>query len=757
MKRAVAKDVEIEWQLDALDLRPVERWLAALSSAPSVLLAVPSVLAHEPHAGAAPVAPRVAALPRPAERLVDTYLDTDDWRVGRSGFVVRVRHRGGHGEVTMKNKAEATAGLRRRLEVTEPLPQGGIGALGTQGPVGWRLRALAGKRVLHAVLEVRTRRRPYDLRVGDERVAEVALDDTTIVVGDDNQPVRLQRVEIEVEPAWVEALTPMVDTIRRECGLQPATLSKFEAGLLAAGLRVPPPPDLGPTSLGDDPSVGDVAFSVLRRNLAVMVAHESGTRLGEDVEDLHDMRVATRRMRAALALFADVLPVRARHVRVELGWLADALGDVRDLDVQLERLDDWMADVAEEDRRALGELAAVLGRERRMARENLLACLDSARYERLVSGFTTMLRQGPSRRSVAARAPAVAVVPDLVDELHHKATRAARRARRSNDPADFHRTRIRGKRLRYALEFVSPIYGGQTDKYVRHVVRLQDSLGLMQDARVAAARLHELVGSEGTRLSPTTVFVMGGLAERYRRRSDRLARKVPDLLSELRGPEWRKLTTLMNRRRLERGAMYWPGHPTAAPGARPAPPFATPPAPAPARAPSGSTAPAPVTQPQPTAVPPVLARHAPRRRGPGRRRRGRTRCRRSRAARRGRPTARGRAHPAAEAAGGGGGGGGSAPVRPVDRRRPGAGGKHPALRGREAERLRVPFPAAAHQPGVPTTTVCACHERDATKRGAPGELSMTVWQQPAHRSAPTTLAPPSPARGRDFAWRSRAA
>jgi len=582
-----SKDVEIEWQLDALDLRPVERWLAALPTGwnpgPATGGPVPGSVA-EAEPGTALV---MAAVARPAERLVDTYLDTADWRLGRSGFVVRIRHRGGHGEVTMKNKAEAKAGLRRRLEVTEPLPHGGMGVLGTQGPVGWRLRALAGKRPLQPVLEVRTRRRPYDLRIADERVAEVALDDTTIVVGHDSQPVRLQRVEVEVEPAWVEYLTPMVDTIRRECGLQPASLSKFEAGLLAAGLRVPPPPDLGPTALGDDPSVGDVAFAVLRRNLSTMLAREWGTRLGEDVEDLHDMRVATRRIRAALSLFSESLPVRARHVRAELGWLADALGTVRDLDVQLERLDDWMAEVPDDDRRALGELATVLGQERRQARENLLTCLDSARYERMVASFTTMLRQGPSRRSVAARAPAVAVVPDLVEGLHRAATKAARRARRSNDLADFHRTRIRGKRLRYALEFVSPIYTGQTGKYVRHVVRLQDALGLMQDARVAAARLHDLATAEGSRLSPATVFVMGGVAERYRRESERLAGRVPKLLHELRGPEWRKLAALMARLRLERGAMYrWPPppgrtppSPAAAPGTAPIPSATESPAP----------------------------------------------------------------------------------------------------------------------------------------------------------------------------------
>lgn len=285
------------------------------------------------------------------------------------------------------------------------------------------------------------------------------------------------------------------------------------------------------------------------------------------------MRVATRRMRAALSLFSDALPVRARHVRTELGWLADALGAVRDLDVQLERLREWADDAPEQDRSALEDLADLLARERAEARTALLACVDSARYERLVGGFTAMLRQGPSRRSAAARAPAAAVVPELVHDLHRRATKAARRARRSGSADDHHRTRIRAKRLRYALEFVSEIYDGRTAPYVRHVVRLQDNLGEKQDARVAAERLHDLVSSEGHTLPPMTVFVMGGMAQHYRLESDRLARKVPRLLHELRGPAWRKLTALMEQRRLEIGALYrWP---PATPGSR------TPPRPAP--------------------------------------------------------------------------------------------------------------------------------------------------------------------------------
>jgi len=553
-------DVEIEWQLDALDLRPMERWLQAAGREPALLdIRSPSVGVST-----------VTAVARGAERLVDTYLDTADWRLARSGHVLRVRRRAGRDEVTMKNDAPASSGLRRRLEVTERLPEGGVGALDSAGPVGWRLRALAGRHPLVHVLEVRTRRRPFDLYVADERVAEVALDETTIAVGTNHHPVRLQRVEIEAEPDWVKPLAPLVETLQRECGLRPATLSKFEAGLLAGGVRIPGPPDLGPTSIGPDPTTGEVAFAVLRRQFAAMLANEPGTRLGEDPEALHDMRVATRRLRAALALFADALPVRAHHVRSELGWVADALGAVRDLDVQLDRLEEWRSQTPDDDRGALGDLAGVLHRQRAEARASLLADLDAARYERLVAGFGTLLRQGPSRRSPAARAPAIASGPDLVRGRHRAAMKAARRARHTREPGDFHALRIRAKRLRYALEFVSELYPGQTSKYVRAVVRLQDALGLMQDARVATERLHGLATAPSSGLSPTTVFVMGGIAERYRQEARDLAHAVPRYMKKLRGGGWRRTIGAMDHRRSEHPSLArWPGHTAAAGPTRP--------------------------------------------------------------------------------------------------------------------------------------------------------------------------------------------
>jgi triphosphatase len=570
--------VEIEWQFDALDLRPVERWLATLPT-----------LAVEAGEGGT-----VTALARTPRRQVDSYLDTDDWRVARAGFVVRTRRRGRHDEVTLKDTHPAEgSGLRQRLEVTEVLPPSGLAELGPDGPVGRRLRAIVGARPLHEVLQVRTRRRPFALRVGGVDAAEVALDDTMIVVGNGQRPMQLRRVEVEVQPEWLDALEPIVEQLRTSCGLQPARLSKFEAGLLAVGQEIPGTPDLGPTDVSAASTMGELAFAVLRRQLAVVQDKEPGTRLGEDPEELHDMRVATRRLRAALSLFEGVLPIRAQVFREELGWLGRLLGAVRDLDVQLQNLAgmgatdvdrtghdvDGRDDVVRPD--PLAELTALLEGERGAARVAMLSGLDSVRWERLAKGLTAMAQQGPARRSLATRVPAEIGLPDLVLARHHKVAKAAKRAKRSGLVTDFHGLRIRCKRLRYALEFSADVYGGATSRFVRELTVLQDELGEMQDAEVASLQLAALATGEAA-LPAATIFVMGGVAERDRRKVRRLLKRLPGELPRTRGRAWRELRELMERRRAGADAARPPVRTTLRALPRPQPDSG--PAPAPAEA-----------------------------------------------------------------------------------------------------------------------------------------------------------------------------
>ena len=101
---------EIEWQFEAPDLEAVESWLAK----------------HPTTSG-------VSVLPGGTKEITDTYYDTDDWRLYRAGYALRLRRDGGSAEATMKSLTPAEDALRRRREISEPL-EGGIETLkGTSG------------------------------------------------------------------------------------------------------------------------------------------------------------------------------------------------------------------------------------------------------------------------------------------------------------------------------------------------------------------------------------------------------------------------------------------------------------------------------------------------------------------------------------------------------------------------------------------------------------------------------------------------
>ena len=161
-----------------------------------------------------------------------------------------------------------------------------------------------------------------------------------------------------------------------------------------------------------------------------------------------------------------------------------------------------------------------------------------------------MAQQGPARRSLATRVPAVIGLPDLVLTRHDKVAKAAKRAKRSGVVTDFHALRIRCKRLRYALEFSSDVYGGRTSRFVRELTALQDELGAMQDAEVASLQLAALATGDA-HLPAATIFVMGGVAEQHRREVNRFLKRLPDELPRTRGQAWRELRELMERRKAE--------------------------------------------------------------------------------------------------------------------------------------------------------------------------------------------------------------
>jgi CHAD domain-containing protein/adenylate cyclase class IV len=243
-----------------------------------------------------------------------------------------------------------------------------------------------------------------------------------------------------------------------------------------------------PGVLAED-HIAEAGRKVLRYHLAKMIAKEAGTRDGTDPEDLHGMRVATRRQRAAWRIFGEAFRAgRTKKHRGRLREVAARLGAVRDLDVLIEAADAYRADLPVAEQRALEPLLAAWRLHRDDARVLLMRELDSDGYRRWLDDYAEFVRH----EGVAAR-PVVPTEPHRVRDTAASRIQAAYEHVRSYEPvlrwADvdtLHELRIHGKWLRYSMEFVREALGPEADGLIARVTALQDHLGLMKDADVAA-------------------------------------------------------------------------------------------------------------------------------------------------------------------------------------------------------------------------------------------------------------------------------
>lgn len=528
MDAASREIVEVEWQFEARDLGAVAEWLSKAN-----------VPGYSLRAGK-------------TKQQRDTYWDTADGAISRARFTCRVRERGDGAEATMKGTAEARGGMRTRREVTAELPPGATSPAGAPGECGHLVRVLCGKQPLVELFTLTQKRQIFLLSDDQGELAEISLDQSRAERG--GLGGEMVRVEVEVEEGAEERARRFVDLLVAMGGLTPAETSKFQAAMALTGQEpTPKSPALGSTALSPSMTAAEAAYAVLRKHFGVFLANEPSTRLGEDIEGLHDMRVAARRLRAAMSAFRPYLPPRFDRFRLELGWVAAALGVVRDLDVQIERMEEWRAGFDESHAHALDGIEQILEHRRGRGRARMLAVLDSRRYALFVERFSAALRIGPPHGFEAGAVPALDAGPRLIERRYRRVRKLGDAITPASPAYEYHTLRIDAKKLRYALEFFGPLYGKQSLDFSSRVTALQDVLGLHQDAEVAVDMLRDLAESDGRRLGPSTLMAMGAISERYRQHGAELRGQFPAVYGPLKGKEWKALRALMEERMGGRG------------------------------------------------------------------------------------------------------------------------------------------------------------------------------------------------------------
>ncbi len=244
-------------------------------------------------------------------------------------------------------------------------------------------------------------------------------------------------------------------------------------------------------------SVAEAGRKAMVAHCIHMLEHEEGSRYDHDIEDIHQMRVATRRMRSAFRLLKPYYTASiVTSYTSALKQTASLLGDVRDIDVILQAIvrQPLMGNNGNYGESAENPLIDRLDKERLKARVALVEWLDSKAYRQFVKSFTRFLRTPDMGTTPAAEDTTPYQVRHVVPVLLHRYLAAVRAFDVIDNPdaETLHRLRIRFKRLRYATELFSDVLGPSIDRFVDVLKVIQDHLGTLQDIVMARYYLENL-------------------------------------------------------------------------------------------------------------------------------------------------------------------------------------------------------------------------------------------------------------------------
>ncbi|MGH7913287.1 MAG: CHAD domain-containing protein [Candidatus Binataceae bacterium] len=264
-----------------------------------------------------------------------------------------------------------------------------------------------------------------------------------------------------------------------------------------------------------DPA-GKAAAAAIAFQLRAVTAQRDKAVTG-DVEAVHRLRVATRRLRAALRMLREVAPGgEAESTADELGWLCGAIGAVRDLDVLAQVLEDRATHLEADFIRALAPLSDTIRRRRAIEQDRLAAALDSERYRGLIQRLAVIAPE-PTADSATLDAVAARMVrPQLRAML-----RGGAGLDEASPPETLHRLRVRVKKLRYALEPMRAVGGKPVRRMLLHLERVQERVGMYHDAVAAAAWLRGWA-AESHDEPAAAMMATGALIHCFERRIRRL-------------------------------------------------------------------------------------------------------------------------------------------------------------------------------------------------------------------------------------------
>ena len=345
---------------------------------------------------------------------------------------------------------------------------------------------------------------------------EVTYDEGEIHARERRLAVR--EYEFELVSGRRDEMFRFVRSLPRDGSLRLGLVSKGERGFLLADGKWGMPVKGAPVTLTADMSAASAFAAIVHACLHQFALNQPAFANGEEVEAVHQSRVALRRLRAAMSIFKMIIQDRELdRLRGEIAWIGELLGRARDLDVlQTETVRPVLE--KEPDAAGFRALHDSIEAERLQAHAALKEALATPRLADLILDLTLWVEDGPWRRARTSEIMDLRNGP-VCDyarlELDRRANKFAGKAKRLEQltPLQQHDERIRAKKLRYGAQFFESLASGhkqerQARRFIRSMEEVQTALGLIQDAETRSAFLTKLAQGWASRSSGDAAMLL---------------------------------------------------------------------------------------------------------------------------------------------------------------------------------------------------------------------------------------------------------
>lgn len=465
-----------------------------------------------------------SATQRSTSQLTSIYYDTPDLALRKSGIAVRLRRQGRAWLQTVKCAGSSAGGLSTRPEWETPYGgQFDFSAI-DDNAIRERLEKRELRSRLTPLFETSFRRTTWNF-------GNLLLMFDRGWIAADGRREAISELELELSDGEVGALFALADALAERIPLMPAPLSKAERGIRLHLNATPTPSRARDIPLAPEMTPGAAFRTVALSCLDQMQRNHAGAITSEDPEYIHQMRVATRRLRACLRLFAPTLPPDfAEALLPALRESMGRLGKARDLDVLLAEIcAPVIAALPGEPR--LTALAGIITDDRYAARRNTIRHLESREFGQLMIRLSALLHAPALDETIAPEVVGTVVgtfAARRIKRLRRKVRELSLQAK-LDDPTSLHALRIGIKRLRYALEFFATLNRGKAHRrQATWLAEIQGTLGELNDLANAGQLLMNCAGHDD-RLREAVTLIGGWHGPRHAS----LMARLPKLLGQL--------------------------------------------------------------------------------------------------------------------------------------------------------------------------------------------------------------------------------